>query len=677
MAKRKQTVYSDFSGGFNDSVAAISIKDTEVCVSENADYSAEIKSFRTRKGCTKVNTTSFGADVTDAHVWTVGGKNLLAYVKGANLYSYDDGTDTSTLKIALTANTKKIYPFVVFNRLYFGDGAELYVWGDFDFSASEGTVSISSGKIVKNDVQSGASGDLGHFYQYSGSAASVNLSTANYKGTGWTDVTEAPYFASSVVRTLTPYNPSRNEIAKVTVISGAEAAGNITVVLDDTPFTAAIAAGDSVATVVTKLKNISATGWTVTSEANMVIFSKDTVGTCINGYVDPGTTGCTLTYITSQEGKINDNKLDPIKKCTMFVVHTASYRVFATGNPDDNAVFYSEIGNPAYFKSDFNKVYGLNSYGSPTGLMQLSESVLVSFENGWYAWNGITPLEDASWRPLNIPYGCVSNDTIALTPYSFMYLGRDGIYNVSASILNSEIVMVQGRRVIEKITKSKVDKTIESIKDPTKCVGIFFNNVYYLAYNRDTDDNDRVLKYEWDTDSFTEVTGWKVNSWFADGSWLYFATTNYLLRANDSESDIDVETGKDKAIELYIKTKEYHFGNPFVNKVVNLVGLIFKQPIIWDDVSVNVRVIAGYNTYEVRPIDVTESLIWNRDWGRLWGFREAITKMIEYTFNSNTFQIEFRNNHLNSPVTLVAIGFVYEETDFVIPTILKDEVLLT
>ena len=50
---------------------------------------------------------------------------------------------------------------------------------------------------------------------------------------------------------------------------------------------------------------------------------------------------------TAQEGKVNDNDLAPIRKCTMFVYHPGSARVFAAGNPADNGLFFSEIGIPS------------------------------------------------------------------------------------------------------------------------------------------------------------------------------------------------------------------------------------------------------------------------------------------------------------------------------------------
>lgn len=696
---RKQQVYSDFSGGFNDSIAAISIKDNEVCISENADYSAEIKSFRTRKGCSKVNNTSFAYEVTDCHTWSIGSVEKKVLVVNSKVYDFNQQTgQLGTEKCTLSNNATKIYPFVLFNRFYFGDGTTIRVWGDFDYESSQGSVSLTTNQIVKNTTSTTGSSVLGNFYKYTGSDTTMDLTAVNYSGSSWVNVTEVPYFASNVVREIIPHNAAQHEIVRIAVVSGANANGTITVCLNNEIKTTSISSGAAVSAVATAINGLSFIGWTSTIESNVVIFTKTTNVQVQNGYVDPGTTGCTLTYTTAQEGKVNDNNLDPIKKCTMFIVHTASYRVFACGNPDDNALFYSEIGNPAYFKSDYNKVYAINSYGKPTGLFQFSDSVLISFETGWYCWDGITPLEDASWRPLNIPYGCVSNRSIALTPHSFIYLGRDGIYSISAAILNSEILMVQGSQVIQKISKSKVDKTINDIYDLTQCEGVFYNNVYYLAYNTSsTSGNSNVLKYEWDTNSFTVITGWKVNAWCYDSESLFFGSKNYFIKANDGYSDVDLDTGADNAINLYIKTKEYSLGNPFVDKVVNLVGLIFKQDdsVILEDgpdvyapdgkfatnhkslpITADVRILMGYDSYEINTINISESLVWGRDWGLLWGFREAITKMVELTMSSNTFQIEIRNNTLNSPITLVAIGFVYEDADFVIPTILKDEDLL-
>ncbi|MFV0515774.1 MAG: hypothetical protein ACK5MV_00040 [Aminipila sp.] len=667
----RQQVYSDFSGGYNDTVSAISLRDNELALSENADYSAEVKAFKTRKGCGKVNSNSYGAEITDGHSWTVGSVYKKCVVKGGKIYELN-ANGTLTEKITLTSGATQIYPFQLYNCLYFGDGTKLYVWGDFDYSTELGTQTIKNGDIVRNN---GDTAVKGNFYQALGAHGSTDLSKENFATTSrWQDVTAVRYTASNVARELQSYEPATAEVVELSIMSGASTAGTITLVMGKDTFTCAIAANDTVAQIVDKIMAITTSGWTKTKSANKVIFTKTEKGLCENGYFDPSITGITATYTVKVEGKTNDNNLGDIKKCTMFVVHPSSFRVFAAGNPDDNALYYSEIGKANYFKSDLNKMYPSSGYGKITAISLLSDSVLVSYENGWYAWNGITPLEDATWKALNIPYGCVCHDSVALLPNSFMFMGKDGLYNVSASILNSELVMIYGKDTIKKVTENRLENTIKEITNKSRCKGIFYDNVYYLAF-LDKDGINKVLKYEWDTKSFTIVTGWKVNQWLADPEHLYFASKNYVLKANDGLNDIDVETGNAKPIHLRIKTKEYALGNELSQKCLQLLGLIFKQT-DEEESEVDIKLLMGYEHKEISNVDLVESLTYGRAWGKTWGYRESIVKMVEVIRTSNVFQLEIESNTLNNQVTLLAIGFIYEDTDLVMPNILNEEELL-
>lgn len=670
----KQAIYTDFSLGYNDTMASISITDKETAKSENIDYSTEVKALTTRKGCTKVNEVSFGDDATDAYSWIVGSTSKKCVVIDEAVYDFNVSTGEKTKKIDLTTGAKHIYPFVVYNKMYFGDGSELYVWGESDYNSEVGTKDILVGDIVKNNDSTG--GVIGHFYKAKAAQTACNLLTETYTNTtNWTDVTDVRYFSSNVVRKVIPHDPSAAEVVLITITTASSAAGTLSLTLNGVTFTCTIAAGASVAIVVDALYNMTTSGWTKKKISNAVQFTRTTVGLSENGYFDPAATGVGATYQTTTEGKANDNDLSAIKKCTMFGVHTGSYRVFASGNPDDNAMYYGEIGQPVYFKSSINKLYPANGYGKLAGFCAISDSLLASYEMGWYAWTGITPLADATWKPINIPYGCACHYSIALTPESFTFLSYDGVYNVNAAILSSEYLLLQGKSVIKKLSESRVEKTIKSIDDKSMCRGIFFNNTYYLAFNTDGISNDRLLKYEWDTGSFTIATGWKVNSWLFDATNLYFASKNYVLKANDGYSDIDVETGLKKPINVDVITKAFTLGSPFSQKAAKFICLIFKQN---DEEIANADIIVhmGYESVSFAGIDLAESLIWGREWGKTWGYRESITKMIELNRISDTFQLEIKNSNLDDPITLIAIGFIYEDVDFTMPNILKDEVLL-
>lgn len=732
----RQVVYSDFSGGYNDISPGIDIADKEMKLSENADYSAEVKALQTRKGCSKAVDMHTVGNLTDGFAWLVGSTYKKCVV--ANQKLYDVNPVTGAYHKAADINSDRIYPFVMGNILYFGTGEQIYTWGAFDYLSDQGIKSIKPSDIVKctylnslpkadyettdgtqnitqgvfvlhtdgklweaianlGSVNLGAEfasvpsasrwrkinaesyGIRGKFYRRkSGAVASVNLARENYTDTEkWEDVTDVDNFSSSAIRPIQPYDPSQAEEVLITVSSSAVKQATVTVCLDNITKTFTVAAGEAVSSIVTKLSQLDFTNdWQATVSGNSVLFSAKENGAKDNGYVDPSDSGITFSYETITEGMINDSDISQVVKCTIFCVHQGSQRVFAAGNPDDSGLYFSEVGKPNYFKSEINKVYpAINGYGKVTGMINLSNSLLVSYESGWCSWTGVTPLADASWRILNLPYGCVSPRTICLTPNSFTFLAKNGIYCVSASILSDDYVLLESSQIIKELSENTVENTIKSFKNRPLCEAIFYDNVYMLTYSTNGVYCDRVLKYEWSTSSFTLVTGWQVNRWMHDPEELYFASKNYLLKAFDRYTDVNVETGEDQAIQLRVKTKEFHFGSPVTNKVAQLVGFIFQQH---DEVlsSVRITIHAGYQKYELKEQDLAESLYYGRTWGKMWGYREAIVKVAEIIMVSNTFQIEIENDSIEDPLTLIGIGFIYDTTDIVTPTILKDEVLL-
>lgn len=671
----QQIVYSDFSGGYNDTSAAISIEDSQLSLSENADYAAEVKALQTRKGCVKINQSSLNGNVTDGYSWLIGSVFKKCLVVNGKLYDIDVNTGNATYKCDLSPGATHIYPYVLYNTLYFGDGQELYSWGTFDFATESGTKSITIDTIVKCNKEE--LGVKGGFYRSLKQRGAVDLSKENFKDTSnWEECTDVLNFSSSYVRKMTPYDPSEAEVVVISVVNSATSNATCTLCLDNVTKTFDVTSSMSVDKIVDELVALKFDGWEVAKVSNTAVFTSIEKKARDPGYVDPSTSGITFTYETKTDGKDNDCDLTAIKKCTIFCVHQGSHRVFAAGNPEDNGLYYSEIGIGTYFKSEINKIYpAVNGYGAVTAMINLSDSLLVSYESGWYSWRGTTPLVDASWKALNIPYGCISARTLHLTPNSFTFLARDGIYCVSVAILSDDYILLESDNVIKKLSENIVEKTINKFVNKKLCEGIFYENVYMLSFSTNGEYCDRVLKFEWNTQSFTLVTGWRVNRWLSDPEDLYFATENYLLKAFYGYTDVDTKTGGDQPINLHVKTKEYHLGTPMSNKAAQMIGFIFQQ----DDKiesNIDIKIKAGYQTYRLKTQDLAESLYYGRAWGKVWGYREAIVKVAEIVMISNTFQIEFENDSVDNPITLIGVGFIYSPTDVISPTILKDEVLL-
>ena len=49
--------------------------------------------------------------------------------------------------------------------------------------------------------------------------------------------------------------------------------------------------------------------------------------------------------------------------------------------------------------------------------------------------------------------------------------------------------------------------------------------------------------------------------------------------------------------------------------------------------------------------------------------------MAEVVKQSNVFQIELKNEEIDDPITLIGIGFIYDDIGIIAPEILKDKEL--
>ncbi|MDK2932406.1 MAG: hypothetical protein PWP27_216 [Clostridiales bacterium] len=376
---------------------------------------------------------------------------------------------------------------------------------------------------------------------------------------------------------------------------------------------------------------------------------------------------------------ITDNNLTPIKKCTMFIQHPSSLRIFAAGNPDDpTALFYSEPNDIGYFK-ETSKAYPYTNDGKITAICNLSDDLLVSYNNIWYHWRGIDPTTDAIWKPLPIPYGCVAHHSIALTPFSITFLGQDAIYRVSASILSQEVVMVQPDQIIDRLSENKVERTLKTIKNKEKVRAVFHDNKYMLAFSDDDtiSYNNKVLVYFWNRPGgFVVYTGWEHYAWYkkTNGE-LLFTSKNYLLTTNKGYSDIDVDTGEKKGICFSVLSKQYHFGYMLNPKYLRFLFLAFRQHEQTES-FVNITLLGDYVDVLIENVDLAESLIWQRLWSKKWGFADMIQKGAEINKIATSFQVLIENDRIDDPVTVYAIGFGFEPLESNPEMISREEDLL-
>jgi hypothetical protein len=340
----------------------------------------------------------------------------------------------------------------------------------------------------------------------------------------------------------------------------------------------------------------------------------------------------------------------------MIEFHSRSFRFFFSGDSKDPAaVYFSEPDKPN-FVAKTNKVYPTSAAGPVTGLREFSRALMVSYKRQWRFFSGSTIGVDAIWKALPIPYGAEANDSICLTPNSLTFLSPAGICYISPGILASEeenTTIVVGEGLFGVFTDKKVEKTIKSIKDKTKCKAIFKDNWYYLSYRDDSGltRNNKILAMDWRTKGFTQFTGISANYFCQrDNKDLLIASENYILMYGYGSNDIDISTGADKAVTFDIVSKPYNCGTPFV-KFFEQFFITAAQYIDPTTSSLTISLVSDYQSKSY-DTDLCESFVWGRAWGKIWGFNVIVNQWTTVNMKGFRIQVSFSDSSLDNPILI-------------------------
>jgi hypothetical protein len=302
--------------------------------------------------------------------------------------------------------------------------------------------------------------------------------------------------------------------------------------------------------------------------------------------------------------------------------------------------------------------------------------MMVAYVNSWRVWNGVEVGVDAEWKPLNIPYGCVANDTIVLTPESLTFQGQDGhIYSMSPSILADENNVANvGQGLVANFTEEKLKTTVQSMVTLTQNKACWHDGKYLLSYCDSATPgakNNKVLELTWVTKAFSFVTGWQVNCWCPRiNNTVYFGSLNYIMDGYIGYNDIDTSTGLEKAVAYKVQLKPYSLKTYF-NKMLNFITITANQYSTDDDVgAINIAISSDYNLKDIvsdlfvttdLDSDLNESLVWGRSWGKIWGFSEIINQWAIINRPGYRFQITLTDSTLDNPIFIYGLGFMFEE----------------
>lgn len=598
--------YLDFRGGLNLDAAPDNLADNELMETNNCILD-ERGAVSKRKGTIPLNTLSYGAQVERLIEWPRqdGTKTLLAIV-GATLCKINSDYTKTSLKVLDNA---EIGFFFYADKFYFTgkeNGTDGYWYYD---GTNVAVVQLPAPGSAPTLTASGSGTGLGAG-TYKGKVVFVNDIGAESLASAEASVTIAA--GQQINWSNIPTGPAGTTKRRLY----------------------RTAAGGSVFKALTTISDNTTTTYTdTTPDANLGAASKD------------------------------DNGLAYIKRCRLFLWHTKSQRIFAAKDANDRAaLYYSEPGDPAYFK-ETNKLYPTTGDGPVYSLALFGDAMATIYQNSIWAWKGVSPATDAEWMKLPCEYGTVAERTPRLTPNSLTFLGQGGIISLSPGLIDNNLVMLTGDDLIKNLAKDKVASLIRSITKPAIACAVYdrINDRYMLAYT-DTAGatrNSKVLVLDWGLKSYTIFTGWQVNDIIhrANGD-LLIATDGYILKAEQGYKDWDVNTGDYKPIEFSVKTKHWNLDYPVHIKKTKRLFLASKQ-FDAEMSSVNLTVNGGYETLSYNNISLDESFTWGGPWGSFWGWSELTTREIKCKLKGHRFQVALENSIIDELITIYGIAFEY------------------
>lgn len=619
MSKIQYKGYFDFSGGYNDTTVQDLLKDNELSVCENIIIKQKGE-LNLRDGVVKINSISKGFNITKRYEYFVLDNSIILEVYDKKLYKVGN-PDT----LLTTLNSDKPYFLQQQNVLYCCDGKEIYEIGNKDYFSNI-KVDIKKDDIIQITDDFSVEELRGKFFKALKDMTDKDLSTTDFTvAEDWTDVTDILGATSNVVRPLKAYNAGKKEKVIISVFDNVTNSGYVSIYLDNEEYQINVTNGQTARDVATAIANTSFTGYTATVSQNEVTIEANEIGYKENCYASSYNTGVSMVVNTTVNGQINDNILSEVKNCTKFIHHTKSGRYVATGNPKKPfAVYFSEPMQLNYFK-EFNILNPSSSDGTAVCLVNIIDSVLVGYRHSWYEYTGLDPAVDGTWRKLAIPYGCASEYSVqVLDLYSFVFLADNGLYLVSANVLNQYEIVMQNSTSVKNISEDKIYNTIKTIFDKSKCVSVYHDSIYYLAYSDNAGENSKIILYYTDKKAFTLFTGIQVNDFlYRKNGNLEIASLNYALRFDDTvHYDTDVTTGENKRIEFEIKTTNLTLDTFIAEKFIDKIFVQANIGAETFDEHLRLLIRIDYLDTDMITIDLSDvnsGLTWGNPWGSPWG----------------------------------------------------------
>jgi hypothetical protein len=278
--------------------------------------------------------------------------------------------------------------------------------------------------------------------------------------------------------------------------------------------------------------------------------------------------------------------------------------------------------------------------------------IIIFCKRTIWALNGNgSSLENYTLTKINVPFGCISRDSITTVENNLYYLSIDGVYKLYATDFN----YVSAQKV-----SLPIDPFIRGITmdNQQKSVGVYFQNKYLLSFpTGDTIVYDLSIPNAVQDGAWYRWTNVQANSWLTEDNALKFSSNNgciYQFMDNRYNDD-------GTAIPYKIILKLYDFGSQVQYKKFKGFWIIAKQ---YDDNSSTFNVTGTIDYVPISLMDnsTDQSLVW--DEGSFdktyWDYIDVVVTPLRVRHQGRNIQLTITSDKLDEPFTLYGVSFLFK-----------------
>lgn len=379
-------------------------------------------------------------------------------------------------------------------------------------------------------------------------------------------------------------------------------------------------------------------------------------------YVYDGTTCVAVTQVAG------DSLLTTIQGCKY--VEKRGNIIFAAGNPlYPNVIYYSQIGDPTYFKSGNAQISSLSDDGDiVTGIKEFHGALLIFKTRSIFAWFGSTPDSSTSFIRLEVSTGTKSYRTICNVGNYLFFLGTDGVYALLGTYAN---IIVTKKVSMSCNTKFATVQNMANYYNNTPCA-VFKDGKYYVSFADTAAAANNVIgvfAYEtWtpgNTDNPTENEPWSFYAGIGVSEFLYSldgslymgsSTNTKIMKFSDTNAD---DSGF--PIHWNVKFKNYSLGAPIHIKKFKRAWIILKQFDVGETVA-TVTFNIDYGAYTLADETMDEALKF--DFGSFgeqrYGWVDTLTKVFRINRKGKRIQLSLSGNSIDNRIFIYGVAFEFK-----------------